>query len=133
MKSERNSNSIRIGTGGFRKRHPWALPILLMSSAACSEPRPAQSAGAFSEPRESNVAQDRSNGPAVTDLPFAQGRSFTSLDEYLAFLRKRGAYDVLWYREIRPGVYELVTRRAPGREPQTFTREELERRFGFTR
>lgn len=75
--------------------------------------------------------EDRSQDRAVEGLPFSQGRSFTSLDEYLAFRRSRGAYDVPWYREIRPGVYELVARLGPGAQPQTFTREELERKFGF--
>lgn len=75
--------------------------------------------------------EDKSQEGAVSGLPFSQGRSFTSLDEYLAFLRKRGAYDVPWYREIQPGVYELVSRRGPGAQPQIFAREELERKFGF--
>jgi hypothetical protein len=38
-----------------------------------------------------------------------------------------------WYREIRPGVYELVTTMRPAPPPKTFTREELMRKFGFTR
>ena len=69
--------------------------------------------------------------PALANLPFSQGRSFASLDEYLAFLETRGAYDVPWYREIRPGVYELVSRRGPGAEPKIYTRDELARKFGF--
>ena len=70
---------------------------------------------------------------AVRDLPFSQGRSFSTLDEYLAFLEQRGRYDVPWYREVRPGLYEVVARRGPGAAPLFFTREELERRFGFAR
>ena len=66
-------------------------------------------------------------------MPFAQSRSFATLDSYLAFLRECGCHDVPWYREIGPGGYELVSRRGPGAEPRTFTREELERRFGFAR
>lgn len=68
---------------------------------------------------------------AVSDLPFSQGRSFTSLDEYLEFRKSRGAYDVPWYREIKPRLYELVSRRRPGAEPQTYGRQELARKFGF--
>ena len=68
---------------------------------------------------------------AVADLPFSQGRSFASLDEYLEFRKKRGAYDVPWYREIRPGLYELVSRRGPGAQPKIYTRAELARMFGF--
>ena len=110
-----------------------AIPMLLVSSAACSEPRATHVSVPNADAKEAINVPDRAQGPVVAGLPFSQGRSFTSLDEYLAFLRERGAYDVPWYREVEPGVYELVTRRAPGRQPQTFTREELERRFGFTR
>ena len=108
--------------------------VLLASSPACSEPSRAKLDRAAAEPLgEEKFVVDQSQGGAVSDLPFSQGRSFTSLDEYLAFLRKRGAYDVPWYREIRPGVYELVSRRGPGAQPQIFTRDELEKKFGFER
>jgi len=66
-------------------------------------------------------------------LPYGQGLSFATLDDYLAHLRRRGAYDVPWYREVSPGVYELVSRRGPRAAPVRFTREELLRRFGFIR
>lgn len=60
---------------------------------------------------------------------------FRTLDDYLAFLRQRGALDMPWWREVEPGVYELVTSYRPleGQAPQRATREELMRRFGFTR
>ena len=67
------------------------------------------------------------------DLPFGQGLSFAALDDYLAHLERRGATGVPWYREVRPGVYELVARRGPGAPARRATREELMRRFGFTR
>lgn len=63
---------------------------------------------------------------------------FRTLDDYLAFLEKtQGPVDGPWYREIRPGVYELVTGNlrvlgSDGNEPkQTFTRQELKQQFGF--
>lgn len=70
---------------------------------------------------------------ARADLPFAQGKTFVSLDDYLAFLKKRGATDVPWYREVAPGVYELVGRRGPGAAAHTYTRAQLMERFGFDR
>lgn len=76
------------------------------------------------------MTSSRSQRP-VADLPFAQGRIFTSLDSYLEFRKSRGPSDVPWYREISPGIYELVTRRPPGSEPRTYTRVELARKFGF--
>lgn len=68
----------------------------------------------------------------IRPLPFSQGRSFESLDIYLAFLAERGKAGVPWYREIKPGVYELVSRRGPGAEPRHFSRAELLQKFGFT-
>ena len=60
---------------------------------------------------------------------------FRSLDEYLANLeRNERPVDGPWYKQVRPGVYELQTGnlRLDGPAPKrTFTREELERKFGF--
>ena len=73
-------------------------------------------------------------GQPVANLPSSFGRSFATLDEYLEHLRRyAGPVDRPWYREVRPGVYERVTTIVPRREPQTFTREQLMREFGFTR
>ena len=62
---------------------------------------------------------------------------FPSLDAYLAYLEKRSHIDSAWYRQVRPGVYELQTGnlRLPDGESRrrTFTREELEKKFGFAR
>lgn len=79
--------------------------------------------------------------PPVRNLPLAHGRTFATLDEYLAHLRRNaGTIDMPWYREIRPGVYELVSsdrrlrmEQEPEPEQRVFTREELMRRFGFDR
>jgi len=68
----------------------------------------------------------------VANLPYARGRSFTTLDEYLAHLKSLGAIDLPWWREIRPGVYERVTS-IRGAPREVATREELMRRFGFSR
>ena len=70
----------------------------------------------------------------VRQLPFAHGRTFATLDEYLAHLRDRaGPVGQPWYRKVGTDTYELVTTRAPRGEPQIFTREQLMRRFGFSR
>lgn len=71
-------------------------------------------------------------------LPHAAEREFRTLDAYLAHLRDHAApMDRPWYREVKPGLYRLETgnlRRLDGEsEPQLFTRDELERRFGFRR
>jgi hypothetical protein len=116
----------------MRHFQAFAIPLLLASSAACSQPASVETGRAAANQEQVDV-QDSSPGNPVSGLPFSQGHSFASLDEYLAFLRKRGAYDVPWYREVRPGVYELVSRRGPGAQPQIFTREELEKKFGFAR
>lgn len=61
---------------------------------------------------------------------------FRSLDDYLAWLeRTQGPVDGPWYKQVRPGVYELQTGnfRPLGGEPEkrTFTRAELAEMFGF--
>ena len=68
----------------------------------------------------------------IANLPYARGRTFHSLDGYLAHLERQGAIDLPWWRQVAPGVYERVTNR-PGRAPERATRAELMRRFGFTR
>ena len=103
---------------------------VLASGAACGA---APKGGAAGDPgaaaKETTVKAGR--------LPINQ--RFRNLDEYLAYLRKHQApVDGPWYKEIRPGVFELQTGNLrilgeDGREKKTFTREELERKFGFTR
>lgn len=62
-------------------------------------------------------------------------RAFPTLDAYLAHLREHAApIDLPWYSEVRPDVFKLETGNLrTGAEPRYFTREELERRFGFRR
>ena len=71
-------------------------------------------------------------GGGVANLPYARGKTFRTLDAYLAHLERQGAIDLPWWRQVAPGVYERVTR-MPGRRPERATRAELMRRFGFTR
>ena len=74
----------------------------------------------------------RSAAEGVANLPYARGKTFRTLDEYLAHLETQGAVDLPWWREIRPGVYERVTS-MPDARREVATREELMRRFGFAR
>ena len=72
-----------------------------------------------------------------TELPIAQ--RFGNLDEYLVYLEKMNApIDRPWYKRVRPDLYELQTgnfRPLGGSQKakRVFTREELKRKFGFTR
>jgi len=68
---------------------------------------------------------------ATRDLPFAQGEAFDTLDAYLAFLERRGATGVPWYRKVGPDLYELMPGRGRRGAPARFTRAALMRRFGF--
>jgi hypothetical protein len=77
-----------------------------------------------------------SSGKTVVDDRFSISSRFADLDAYLAHLRRQSAIDGAWYREIRPGVYELQTggnlRLDRGEKTKrVFTRDELERKFGF--
>lgn len=71
----------------------------------------------------------------VEHLPHANGRSFATLDAYLAYLREYAApMDRPWYHEVRKDVFRKETGNLrSGTEPQLFTREQLEHRFGFRR
>lgn len=117
--------SVSHGAGGLRRSQVWhALAVVLVVSlmpfatAAARQKEPAQ------------VQQPATEG--VANLPYARGRTFTSLDEYLAHLEKQGAVDLPWWREIRPGVYERVTN-MPEAKREVATRAELMQRFGFKR
>lgn len=100
--------------------------------SACSA---AQTNVANSEATKTAAATE---GAKVTDENLPINQRFHSLDEYLAWLQQYGApADHAWYKEIRPGVYELQTGNfhpldGEGQQQQrTFTREELEKKFGF--
>ena len=71
-------------------------------------------------------------GEGVTGLPYAEGETFSTLDEYLAYLERRSVVDVPYYKEVEPGIYERqIQVRRPGETPERRTRAELEREFGF--
>jgi hypothetical protein len=72
------------------------------------------------------------NDGGVANLPHAHGAIFRCLDDYLAHLERLGAIDLPWWREIRPDVYEHVVR-MPEAQREIATRDELMRRFGFSR
>ena len=97
---------------------------------ACAAP--AERDGEASAPFHGAVeAKQEAN---VSDQSTSISQRYRTLDEYLAFLESRAAMDGHWYREIRPGVYRLETGnyRGPEVEQRIFTREELERKFGFS-
>lgn len=101
----------------------WFLLFAFLSASA----EPAESRG-----RPESTADRARTGGGVANLPYARGRTFRTLDDYLAHLERQGAIDLPWWRQVSPGVYERVTR-MPGRRPERATRAELMRRFGFSR
>lgn len=82
-----------------------------------------------------------STGNNVTNEQLPISQRFRSLDEFLAYLEKtRAPVDGAWYKAVRPGIYELQTgnlrilgRDGEGAPKRIFTREELEKKFGFSR
>ena len=82
---------------------------------------------------ERNAAGAATTGDGIPNLPYAMGRRFRTLDEYLVHLKCRAApIDLPWWREVRPGVYRHETTK-PGAPQQLATRAELMERFGFSR
>lgn len=95
----------------------------------------ASASNAAQDGHPDRASRDTARAPLKAGPPKEGGRVFGSLDEYLVYLRDYAApMDQPWYREVRPGVYRLETGNlrsdAP---PRHFTREDLERRFGFRR
>lgn len=81
---------------------------------------------------DANKGQPCVAGKGVAELPFARGKSFCSLDAYLAHLEAQGAIDLPYWRQIRPGVYEHV-KRMPDATREIATRAQLLKRFGFSK
>ena len=82
-------------------------------------------------------AEAKPAGNIVTNAQLPINQRFANLDEYLAWLEKnQGPVDGPWYKRVGPNLYELQTGNLrilgqDGAEKKTFTREELERKFGF--
>jgi hypothetical protein len=100
--------------------------------AACAGLALTFQAPALAAQAKETRAVPTSPAEGVANLPYARGKTFSTLDEYLAHLEALGAVDLPWWREIRPGVYERVTS-MPGAPREVATRAELMRRFGFSR
>ena len=95
------------------------------------------------ETGQKSAAGTEANRPAGVNNPGKNvnndqpiNQRFRNLDEYLAHLeRMEGPVGGPWYKQVRPGIYELQTGNlhldVPGGEKRTFTRNELERKFGF--
>lgn len=110
------------------------MVVLAGLAGACSGPADGAASPLKQDEESANMVNRGPEENTVRRLPFAHGRSFATLDDYLAHLRDRaGPIGQPWYRELRPGVYELVTSRAPAGAPEIHSREELMRRFGFSR
>lgn len=110
------------------------VAVLAALIAGCAE-RTAGAADAARDGKETAVTDRAAEGEeGVRGLPSSFGRSFATLDDYLAHLRQyAGPIDLPWYREVRPGVYERVTTIRPAPPTETYTREELMRKYGFAR
>ena len=100
-----------------------------LAQFSCAPPASIEQADT-KEPKQVMESQTESGG--VANLPYARGKTFGSLDEYLAYLEQyNGPLDMPWWREIAPGTYRQQIRMADGPEPETATRAELAARFGF--
>ena len=114
-----------------------ATALLAIGSLAC-----AGSEQALGARNEEQIAP-RNTEKKVADAPRVNQR-FRTLDEYLAYLeRAQAPIDGAWYRQIRPGVYELQRGNArrlviegeapPPPDKLIFTRQELLEKYGFTK
>ena len=119
----------------------WRLgaEVLLAASVATFPARAAEPAAANGDfvIKSDAMDDDAAGQDDGRTLPNANGRRFDTLDEYLKHLEQYGAVGLPYYREVRPGLYELVSNyRALDQgqpEPRLYSRRELMRMFGFTR
>ena len=113
-----------------------ALAAAACTAAPCSAAQVEQVEQDRAAPAKEAKMKPSTPSSGVANLPFARGRTFGSLDEYLAHLeRYAGPVGQPWYRKVWPDRYERVTtvRSLDGRgQPETFTREQLMREYGFT-
>ncbi|WP_374942417.1 hypothetical protein [Sphingomonas sp.] len=126
----------RIGGGDGRthgRTGPSSTCAALLGVLACT----AANAGQARPDRHwiKDLHKPPATATPVAGLPHAGTRTFATLDEYLAWLRDFAApTGRAWYREVRPGLFRLETGNLrPAAPPRLFTRDELERRFGFRR
>lgn len=106
------------------------LTSLLVGLAACSGDESLATERTAAMPGKGVIVQQDEEG--VAGLPYARGRRFRSLDEYLAYMKEQSAIDLPWWREIRPGVYEYVVS-IRGAPRKIATRAELMAQYGFSR
>ena len=79
----------------------------------------------------SACSQEGVEAKSMQELPGAHDQSFTKLDDFLAFLKARGASDHPYY-ELQPdGRYLHVRGRGTMNDPHYFTRAQLLEKFGF--
>lgn len=70
----------------------------------------------------------------VTNEQLPINQRFRDLDHYLKYLQIESHNDGKWYKQIRPGVYEVQTGNLHiinDKQQRIFTREELSKKFGF--
>src|SRR5205085_498671 len=98
------SPAISFGEAGTREaRVKFSRSIIAMLAAAVT---PTLVLGA---PLKA-LRDEAPAGPAGGNVTEPRIRArFANLDAYLAYLEKRSHMDGAWYRQVRPGIYELQT------------------------
>ncbi len=119
----------------MRKSVRLAVSVLtgFVTPACAQEPREGSDRSEVRAAPETGMGESHDDGGGVANLPYARGKTFRSLDEYLAHLERQGAIDLPYWRQIGPGLYEWVRSRVPAGAPERATRAELMRRYGFSR
>lgn len=108
------------------------LLALTATAGGCADGAGAADGGPGTEAR--TMDRERTDGKEAHGLPGSFGRSFATLDAYLDHLeRYAGPVGQPWFRKIGPDAYEQVSTERPPSQPRTYSRDELMRKFGFTR
>ena len=113
----------------------FAATALACAQASAAPPKPRTPATLPMSPATSteDAFTPRRTSEGVADLPFAQGKVFRTLDDYLEHMKRLGQIDYPFWEEISPGHYrKMMGRRPPGSPPpEEASRADLEHRYGF--
>jgi hypothetical protein len=111
--------------------------MVMTSSPYRPVPADESSAAERADKPHQHLAKGKARGACdspqgIAGLPFAHGRRFCALDDYLGHLENHaGPIGQPWWKEVRPGVFQHMTTATNARR-ETATRAELMKRFGFS-
>lgn len=111
------------------------IMVAIFAAASSFRPLPdsGEKTGSMAKKQDGQTHENGAEGRS--GLPYAFGRNFHTLDEYLLHLQHHaGPVGLPWWRQVAPDRFEHIKgKRLPATAPELATRAELLQRFGFPR